>query len=180
MQSSLSFRFIGPYLFGASPAPPTASFSTEKCSGRYWKRHWEAPRRQRPLDALLFAELHMSIMHQTSWQDRMIAGRSPAEYRKFTAFKKKQYKITTLYLQKLHRKSRVQTWQAHSHQGPNNRKKIFLLPSILFYSVRFSALSLSNLSKRRPCNLPFLACRYAFFTYVYVIQMYCKLTCNVN
>ena len=41
----------------------------------------------------LFAELHMSIMHQTSWQDRMIAGRSPAEYRKFTAFKKNNIKL---------------------------------------------------------------------------------------
>ena len=41
-------------------------------------------------------------------------------------------------------------------------------------------LSFSNLSKRRPCKLLFLACRHAFFIYVYVIQMYCKLTCNVN
>ena len=29
-------------------------------------------------------------------------------------------------------------------------------------------------------NLAFSACRYAFFTYVYIIQIYCKLTCNVN
>ena len=37
-----------------------------------------------------------------------------------------------------------------------------------------------KLSKGRPCKLPILACRCAYFTYVYVNPMYCKPISKIN
>ena len=40
--------------------------------------------------------------------------------------------------------------------------------------VEMGDLVFVKMSKGRPSKLPTMACRCAYFTYVYVIQMYCK------